>query len=104
MTVGLKLRLIHIPGETPDQIGVWLPDSKILMPADDVYKAFPNLYAIRGTPPRNILDWALSCKKMRDLGAEHMVPCHTRPLSGKKKIYNLLTDYKDAIQLSMTSP
>ena len=44
----MNVRLIHIPGETPDQIGVWLPDSKVMLPADDVYKAFPNLYAIRG--------------------------------------------------------
>ncbi|PAA50972.1 hypothetical protein BOX15_Mlig009765g2 [Macrostomum lignano] len=47
---GLKLKLVHIPGETDDQIAVYWPEKEALFCADDVYKAFPNLYAIRGTP------------------------------------------------------
>lgn len=49
---GVKIQLIHAPGETDDQIVVYLPDKGVLCPADNIYKAFPNLYAIRGTPAR----------------------------------------------------
>lgn len=49
---GMDLVLYHAPGETNDQIIVWWPDEKVLFPADNVYKAFPNLYAIRGTQAR----------------------------------------------------
>jgi alkyl sulfatase BDS1-like metallo-beta-lactamase superfamily hydrolase len=49
---GVSLRLIHAPGETDDQIVVYLPDKEVLCAADNIYKAFPNLYAIRGTPSR----------------------------------------------------
>ena len=40
---GLQLELVHAPGETPDQIMVWYSQKKVLFPADNIYKAFPNL-------------------------------------------------------------
>ena len=40
---GLELELIHAPGETDDQIIVWYPEKRVLFPADNIYKAFPNL-------------------------------------------------------------
>ena len=40
---GVELELIHAPGETDDQIIVWYPKQKTLFPADNIYKAFPNL-------------------------------------------------------------
>ena len=49
---GLDLVLYHAPGETPDQIIVHWPKEDTLFPADNVYRAFPNLYAIRGTQSR----------------------------------------------------
>ena len=96
---GLELELIHIPGETDDQIAVYWPEEKALFCADDFYKAFPNLYAIRGTPFRSLKLWYESLDKMRNLQAELLVPSHTRPITGAKKIYALLTDYRDAVQL-----
>jgi hypothetical protein len=42
------------PGETNDQLFVWYPDAKVLFAGDNFYRSFPNLYAIRGTPNRNI--------------------------------------------------
>jgi len=95
---GIQLVLVHAPGETPDQIFIWLPQKKVLLPADNFYKAFPNLYAIRGTAYRDVTLWVKSLDKMRALRPEYLVPHHTRPLSGKKKIYKILTDYRDAIQ------
>jgi glyoxylase-like metal-dependent hydrolase (beta-lactamase superfamily II) len=49
---GIQLTLYHAPGETNDQIIVWWPQKRMLFPADNIYKAFPNLYAIRGTSAR----------------------------------------------------
>jgi alkyl sulfatase BDS1-like metallo-beta-lactamase superfamily hydrolase len=95
---GIRLVLMHAPGETPDQILVWLPDEKVLLPADNFYKAFPNLYAIRGTAYRDVTLWVNSLDRMRALGAEYMVPQHTRPVTGAREIYETLTNYRDAIQ------
>ena len=95
---GMKLILVHAPGETPDQIFIWLPQKKVLLPADNFYKSFPNLYAIRGTAYRDVTQWVKSLDKMRELKAEYLVPHHTRPLTGTDAIHETLTNYRDAIQ------
>ena len=95
----MQLTLLHIPGETSDQIGVWIPEKKALLCADDFYKAFPNLYAIRGTPSRDFREWISSLDIMRKLRPHHLIPSHTRPLEGEDYIYRMLTEYRDAIQL-----
>jgi alkyl sulfatase BDS1-like metallo-beta-lactamase superfamily hydrolase len=95
---GIALELIHSPGETDDQIVVWMPEKKVLIAADNYYKSFPNLYTIRGTKYRDVLQWAKSLIEMRDLKAEHLVPCHSRPLKGARYIYSVLTDYADAVK------
>ena len=95
---GVKLELHFAPGETPDQIFVWLPDQKILLPGDNFYRSFPNLYAIRGTAYRDVMDWVHSLDKIRALKPEILVPSHTRPIFGQAEIYQTLTDYRDAIQ------
>ena len=94
----MNLTLIHIPGETTDQIGVWIEDKKMFLSADDIYKAFPNLYAIRGTHTRDLLHWVSSLDIMRNLRPQYLVPSHTRPVEGEDEIYTLLTEYRDAIQ------
>ena len=95
---GLKLVLFHAPGETPDQIFIWMPEKRVLLPADNYYKSFPNLYAIRGTAYRDVKHWVASIDKMRALQPEYLVPQHTRPLIGAQKIHQVLTNYRDAIQ------
>jgi linear primary-alkylsulfatase len=95
---GIHFRLIFAPGETEDQIVVWLPKQKTLISADDFYWSFPNLYTIRGTTFRNLKQWYQSLDKMRDLKPEYLVPCHTRPIIGAEKIQEILTNYRDAIQ------
>jgi alkyl sulfatase BDS1-like metallo-beta-lactamase superfamily hydrolase len=95
---GIKMELVHAPGETNDHIFVWLPEKRVLLPADNFYKSFPNLYAIRGTVYRDVNEWIKSLDKMRALRPEYLVPSHTRPLAGAEKIYETLTNYRDAIQ------
>jgi alkyl sulfatase BDS1-like metallo-beta-lactamase superfamily hydrolase len=95
---GVRFRLVHAPGETDDQIFVWFPDKRVLACGDNLYKAFPNLYTIRGTPYRDLKGWVASLDKMRALNPEHLVPSHTRPISGQAKVNKILTDYRDAIQ------
>lgn len=95
---GVTLELVHAPGETPDQIFVWIPSKRVLLPGDNFYKSFPNLYAIRGTGSRDTLQWVQSLDKMRALRPEYLVPSHTRPITGADTIFETLTDYRDAIQ------
>jgi len=95
---GVKMELFFAPGETPDQLFIWIPDKKVLLPGDNFYRSFPNLYAIRGTPYRDVMKWVNSLDKIREKHAEYLIPSHSRPLIGKEHIYQTLTDYRDAIQ------
>ncbi len=95
---GVKIELFHAPGETNDQLFVWLPEKKALFPGDNFYKTFPNLYTIRGTPYRDLAGWVNSIDMMRYLQPEFLIPSHTRPLIGQDNIDSILTTYRDGIQ------
>ncbi|KEP64865.1 UNVERIFIED_CONTAM: metallo-beta-lactamase domain-containing protein [Hammondia hammondi] len=95
---GMKLQLLHAPGESKDQIVVWIEDKRVLLGADNLYKSLPNIYAIRGTETRDCNDWIASLDLMRSLDAEYLVLGHTRPLVGKEHIQSTLIAYRDAIQ------
>jgi alkyl sulfatase BDS1-like metallo-beta-lactamase superfamily hydrolase len=96
---GIKLRLVHAPSETDDEIVVWLPDNKVLLTAEVIQgECFPNLHTLRGTKYRDPVNWFKSIDKLRRFNAEHMVPSHGRPVSGRQNIEELLTSYRDAIQ------
>lgn len=95
---GVRMVMEHAPGETDDQILVWLPDREVLLPGDNIYKAFPNLYTIRGTSYRDPQQWVASLDRMRELNPEYLVPSHGRPLDGAGHIQDTLTDYRDGIQ------
>src|SRR5262245_29732109 len=57
---GVRMELLHTPGETNDGVSVWLPEKRVLMTGDLFLKAFPNLYAIRGAAPRPVQQWVAS--------------------------------------------
>ena len=94
---GINIELYHAPGETNDQIFIWLPDHNSLMPGDNIYKTFPNLYTIRGTTHRDVMGWVNSLDHMRSFNPEFLFPSHTKPLSGDE-VMAALTIYRDAIQ------
>ena len=95
---GVKMVFIAAPGETNDQMYVWLPEKKVLFIGDNFYKAFPNLYTIRGTSYRDVTKWVKSIDIAKALKPEYLVLGHTLPLEGKDNIYKHLTNYRDAIQ------
>ncbi|HXD19299.1 MAG TPA: alkyl/aryl-sulfatase [Vicinamibacterales bacterium] len=95
---GVRVHLRHTPGETRENIAVWLPDRLVLLPGDDFYKSFPTLYAIRGARLRPIDQWVASLAAMIDLGAESLVPGHTRPVVGSANVRAALTAYRDGIK------
>ena len=94
---GIDLELYHAPGETNDQIFVWLPQHKSLMPGDNIYNTFPNLYTIRGTTHRNVTGWIDSLDHMRSFKPKYLFPSHTKPIEGEDATKALIV-YRDAIQ------
>jgi len=96
---GIQMEIVHAPGETADQIFIYLTEKRVLLPADNIYRTYPNIYAIRGTPTRDARDWTKSLDKMRALkpAPKYLVPSHTRPVEGEHEIQELLTVYRDGI-------
>jgi alkyl sulfatase BDS1-like metallo-beta-lactamase superfamily hydrolase len=95
---GIRLQLLYTPGETADAISVWLSDKRVLMPGDNFLRAFPNISPIRGARLRTPEDWIGSLQRMIDLGPEHVVPSHTRPVLGAVGARAALAAYRDGIK------
>jgi len=94
---GLRIELHEAHGETDDQLFVWLPDYRVLLPGDNVYRTFPNLYTIRGTRPRPVDVWIASLDHMRRLEPVLLIGSHTAPIIGEQLVAEVLRDYRDAI-------
>jgi uncharacterized sulfatase len=95
---GVTLELAANPGETEDQLYVWLPEKKVLFAGDNFYRCMPNLYAIRGTPYRDVRQWANAVEQLLTRGADALVGGHTRPVVGNVDVREALTDYRDTIR------
>ena len=92
------INLFHAPGETDDQISIFIPEEKVLIPADNVYPHFPNLYPIRGAPVRSVRQWANTVANFRKLKAEHMIGMHSPVVHGAKEIDEILVTYHDGMK------
>lgn len=99
---GVRLQLLHTPGESEENLAVWLPDKRVLMPGDDFYGAFPNLSPVRGARLRSPETWARSLDTMIGLNADHLVPGHMRPIAGADNVRTALTTYRDGIRSIFT--
>jgi alkyl sulfatase BDS1-like metallo-beta-lactamase superfamily hydrolase len=95
---GVDLELVHAPGESIDQMAVWIASEGVLIAGDDIYPSFPNLYTIRGEPSRDVWRWAEVMDLLASFPAEHLVSGHGPPLSGKDTVHTALVAYGDAIQ------
>lgn len=95
---GIELEIYHAPGETDDQIHVWLPEDRAIFVGDNVYQTFPNLYTIRGTTYRDVRLWAKSVDSALQRKPVFLLPSHTRPVQGKVEVAEILTIYRDAIK------
>ncbi|MFT7004602.1 MAG: alkyl sulfatase BDS1-like metallo-beta-lactamase superfamily hydrolase [Sulfurimonas sp.] len=95
---GVEIQMIKGAGETDDALFIWLPKEKVIFSGDNFYQAFPNLYAVRGTPYRDVMNWSRSDEKMATYEPEYLIPGHTSPIIGKAASTQALKDYAQAIK------
>lgn len=94
----IELELYKAPGETADQLFVWYPATQILFSGDNMYRSFPNLYAVRGTGYRDVRIWIKSIEHMMEFKPEKIVLGHTLPVMTPQESMDFMTDYRDAIK------
>ena len=99
---GISLELVRLPGETEDQIMVWLPQKEALCCGDNYYGCWPNLYAIRGSQYRDLVCWINSLETIMSYPAEYLLPGHTSPITGQEQIQEVLGNFKGAIDYVVT--
>jgi len=99
---GVTLTLCSAPGETEDQIFVWVEEHKVLFCGDNYYGCWPNLYAIRGGQYRDIATWVASLDRMRALPAEALLPGHTKPILGRETVAEVLGNFRNALDYVLT--
>ena len=92
---GLEYQLFYTPGETDDTITIFVPSLGVVCVGDNVYKSFSNLYAIRGTPPRDVRQWYRSVDLIRSLNPKIILGSHSAPITDN--VQHILTTYRDAI-------
>jgi alkyl sulfatase BDS1-like metallo-beta-lactamase superfamily hydrolase len=95
---GVTFEIHRTPGETPDHLTVWVPKYRAAFIGDNYYESFPNIYTLRGTPPRWALDYVASLNKVMSLEPELALPSHGPAISGAAAVRKQLTKYRDAIQ------
>ncbi|AET67638.1 alkyl sulfatase-like hydrolase [Desulfosporosinus orientis DSM 765] len=94
---GVTLELAAAPGESDDQLLVWIPSHKVLCCGDNYYGCWPNLYPIRGGQYRDISAWVDTLDNLRAYQAEYLLPGHTQPILGAPAVRKTLTNFRDAI-------
>lgn len=95
---GVRMKLVSAPGETDDQIFIWLKEDRVICTGDNYYGCWPNLYAIRGTQYRDIAAWVDALDEILSYGAEALLPGHTKPLLGKDLVQEQIKTFRDAIE------
>jgi alkyl sulfatase BDS1-like metallo-beta-lactamase superfamily hydrolase len=95
---GVRFTLFLTGGEAASEIGMYLPDYRTAVIADEVYIALPNLYTLRGAQFRDAMRWAAASEKVLALDVEPVLGCHMPPLEGREQIEKVLGIYQDAIQ------
>ena len=95
---GVKIKMVAAPGETDDQIFVWLEDDQVLCCGDNYYACWPNLYAIRGGQYRDVAAWVESLQKMSEYPAKALLPGHTKAILGEENVKEVLANYAGALE------
>lgn len=91
----LSLHFIHAPGETPDQMIVWVPELEVAITGHNVADRF-KLSVPRGHPPRLALEWASSLDRLLELDPR-MVLAPGIVLSGRDEVRRHVTRLRNAL-------
>ena len=94
---GIDLILKRAPGETDDQICIYLPNDEVLFCGDNYYGVFPALYAIRGTQYRDLATWIDTLDLLISYDAKVLLPGHTEALFNED-VKDHLIHFKEAIE------
>lgn len=95
---GIEFEFSRAVGECEDGILVYLPKYKVICTGDNYCGCFPNLYAIRGTPYRDVATWIDTLNHILSYQCDYLLPGHSRALVSSQEVQEIITNYRDAIE------
>ncbi|MDQ4075409.1 MAG: MBL fold metallo-hydrolase [Chloroflexota bacterium] len=81
-----ELEFIHLPGHTPNSIGLYLPGARVLFTGDVVVNNYRPYLGLA-----NIDEWLMTLKAIEVMEVDTIVPSHGDPMSPDE--LDLLADY-----------
>ncbi|HEX5903994.1 MAG TPA: MBL fold metallo-hydrolase [Actinomycetota bacterium] len=84
-----KLEVLHLPGHTPGEIGLWEDETGTLFSGDCVYESGVLLDEL---PESNIDDYVASMERLRDLSVSIVQGGHDGPF-GRRRLLELIDEY-----------
>ena len=95
---GVEMRAFLTGGEAASEFGLYLPEYKIAIVADEIFPSVPNIYTLRGAMFRDANGYIRAMDAVLNLNVEHLLGSHLVPISGKDEIVDTVTRYRDMIQ------
>ncbi len=96
---GVVMEFFHVPGEAPDHIAIYMPETETLLVGDSIQgETVPNMYTIRGAKYRDGNQWMTSIDRMRRYHAKDFTNHHGRPVVGQEYVESVMLTWRDAIQ------
>jgi alkyl sulfatase BDS1-like metallo-beta-lactamase superfamily hydrolase len=92
---GVRIKLIHAPGDTSEGIIVWLPDDKVMFSADSAVGVFPAVITARHEPSRDPYAMVETLNVISQFPTEYLIPGHGRPVVGREEVYEFVRDAHD---------
>lgn len=81
--------VLHLPGHTPGEIGLWEADTGTLLSGDCVYESGVLLDEL---PESNVADYVASLRRLRDLPVRLALGGHDDPF-GRERLLAIVRDY-----------
>jgi cyclase len=88
---GRTFRLIHLPGHTPSEVAVYVPEEKVVFTADNVVQGMPIFF--QAVPDQ----WLDSLEKLQKLDVEKVVPGHGG-VGGKELLRTMRDNVKYCVE------
>jgi len=92
---GVRIKMIHAPGDTSEGIIVWLPDDKVMFGADSIVGIFPAIITARHEPTRDPYAMVETLNFLTQFPTEYLIPGHGRPVVGREEVYQFVRDAHD---------
>ncbi len=95
---GIDLEVFYTGGEAKSEFGIYFPKFKAVTVGDEIFHSVPNIYTIRGAKYREPEGYIRAVDAVLNYDVEHLLGSHLVPISGKQKIKETVTKYRDLVQ------